>query len=143
MAHWTDNYVGIPFKLKGRDEVGVDCWGLIYLMYLELFGVLLPLYLDEYKDMKDLHVLHNHCAKAAAEPSVGWVNVIRGQEMFGDVFLLPLAGMHTHVAMCVEPGLMIHVTEGTDVSVEEYYTGLWLPRYNRAQIYRHPLVHIQ
>ena len=141
MKHWTESYIGIPFKLKGRDEEGVDCWGLVYLVYMELFGVVLPLYVEQYENIKDLGNLEKHAAINAIDSSIGWVSVIRGQEVFGDVFLMPLAGRFTHVAICVEPGLMLHVTEDINVTVEEYYTGLWQPRYKRAQIYRHPLVY--
>ncbi len=32
-------YVGLPYLHKGRDEKGLDCWGLILLIYKDLKGV--------------------------------------------------------------------------------------------------------
>ena len=34
-------YIDIPFKLKGRDFNGVDCYGLIYLIFKEERGIIL------------------------------------------------------------------------------------------------------
>ncbi len=34
-------YVGIPYKHLGRDENGLDCWGLILLAFKELRGITL------------------------------------------------------------------------------------------------------
>lgn len=39
-----EKYMSIPFLSGGRDERGVDCWGLIYLIYLKELGVQLPTY---------------------------------------------------------------------------------------------------
>lgn len=48
MAPWTRNFLGIPFVNMGRDrQKGVDCWGLIVLVYEEVFNTKLPLYADK------------------------------------------------------------------------------------------------
>lgn len=35
-------YVGLEYKNLGRDRSGIDCCGLIYLIYKEKRGILLP-----------------------------------------------------------------------------------------------------
>jgi len=32
-------YVGIPYKHQGRDINGIDCWGLIKLIYKDMLGI--------------------------------------------------------------------------------------------------------
>lgn len=41
-------YVGIPYKHRGRDLTGLDCWGLPILIYRDIFGIEL-LDLDNYE----------------------------------------------------------------------------------------------
>lgn len=42
-----DSYVGLPWKLGGRDRRGLDCFGLVRLVLAEQAGVLLPDWLDD------------------------------------------------------------------------------------------------
>lgn len=140
MAHWTTEYLEIPFKVHGRDETGLDCWGLVYLIYLEQFGIELPLLGNDYIDLQDKNCIRNLCEREVDNPDIGWLSILPGQEQYGDVFLLPLAGIRIHVAVCVEPGLMIHIIKGAQVIVEEYYEAIWKKRFERGLIYRHPKV---
>lgn len=40
--NWAARYVGIPYVPGGRDAHGLDCWGLLCLVYQEQLGVALP-----------------------------------------------------------------------------------------------------
>ena len=35
-------YIGLKYKLKGRESSGLDCYGLVYLIYKEEKGIVLP-----------------------------------------------------------------------------------------------------
>ena len=41
---WFEDYVGIPFVDLGRDRSGIDCYGLIRLLYSERLSVEMPDY---------------------------------------------------------------------------------------------------
>lgn len=45
-ADWFKKYLLLDFLDGGRDLRGVDCWGLIYVIYLSELGIRLPSYHD-------------------------------------------------------------------------------------------------
>lgn len=40
----TIKYLNIPYLHKGRDEIGLDCYGLIILFYAQEFGIIIKDY---------------------------------------------------------------------------------------------------
>jgi len=46
------DYIGLPYKHLGRDKKGVDCYGLVVLLYKDKLGVELP-DVHEYKFGED------------------------------------------------------------------------------------------
>lgn len=40
--HWSTRYIGLPYSIGGRDRDGVDCWGLLCLVYQNEQGIRLP-----------------------------------------------------------------------------------------------------
>ena len=38
---WVADYVGLPWEPYGRTRAGVDCWGLVRLVYEERLGICL------------------------------------------------------------------------------------------------------
>jgi cell wall-associated NlpC family hydrolase len=47
-------YIGIPHRVRGRDESALDCWGLIHLFYKNELGIELPDYSDLYDEPRDV-----------------------------------------------------------------------------------------
>lgn len=44
MMHWSRKYIGLKYEVGARGPEKVDCWGLLRLVYGEVFGIELPLY---------------------------------------------------------------------------------------------------
>ena len=82
---WTKKYAGIDFKDRGRSRgEGVDCWGLVRLIYLEEFGVELPDLSSCYESIKDLDAISDQVAAGERDwTEVGWATAHEG-----DVVLL-------------------------------------------------------
>ena len=54
MYAWTQKYVGIPFLSGGRDDRGVDCYGLVRLILNTEYGYNLPLLSNTYDNALDV-----------------------------------------------------------------------------------------
>ena len=50
---WTNDFIGIPYKLHGRERDGLDCWGMVRLVYSELCGITLPSLAEQYENPVD------------------------------------------------------------------------------------------
>ena len=132
---WTNEYtLGIPWKSKGRDRSGCDCWGLLRLVLQERFGLDgLPM-LDEheYRDQGDRAAL----ARVMTEfRDLNFLPVPLGQERAGDAIMLRMMGQPFHVGVIVCPGWMLHVQEGREVCLECYGRMAWRGRVEG--VYRH------
>jgi cell wall-associated NlpC family hydrolase len=122
--HFASQYVGLLFKNRGRTKEGVDCWGLVRLIYKEQFNIQLPSYDDEYDSSYNI----KETGETIAEHSKEWEAVEKGSEKTGDVIVMRLSGYPTHVGLVLEKGRMLHIIEGTDAIVENYEGRLWQRR---------------
>lgn len=41
LRHWAVKYIGVPYCPGGRSMRGLDCWGLLWLTYLQEFHIAL------------------------------------------------------------------------------------------------------
>lgn len=41
-ASWAQKYIGIPYRQCGRSLAGIDCYGLVWLVYRDVLGIELP-----------------------------------------------------------------------------------------------------
>jgi cell wall-associated NlpC family hydrolase len=115
---WASDYVGLPFVDGGRDRSGVDCWGLVRLVYAERVGIPLPDFAEI--RAKDWRAVGREIADAVNEDE--WLPVLRGQEKELDVVLMRghgstgrgLVGLPCHVGVIAPLGAVLHVEAGTD-----------------------------
>ena len=123
------DYIGIPFLEHGRDRRGLDCWGLLRLIYLEQLDIVLPSYSERYESAEDGKKLRDLVLnvigpewETAADPEPG------------DAALFRIAGEPMHVGVVIGKGEMIHVMKGIDVTIERF-TG-WQWKHRLAGFYR-------
>jgi len=118
-------YVGIPFKPRGRDRTGCDCWGIFRLFYKDEFGIELPSYVNDYESIDNHKKIYSLISKGTEEK---WKQIELGKEQFGDGILFRIMGYPMHVGIIIKKRLFLHVFKGTD-SVLEYYDNLiWRKR---------------
>lgn len=54
---WTRGYMTVPFKSKGRDRRGADCWGLGRLIYHGELNIDMPAFEEGYVDAAEIEVV--------------------------------------------------------------------------------------
>lgn len=123
------DYVGIPFAWNGYSRRGVSCWGLVVLVYREVYGVSVPKHYEA------------GCAVARGSPpdsadqwlpSNIWQPIEMGQEEPGD--LLHMKGVFRgrvhalHCGLVCGGGLVLHSEEHTGVHMARYKSNLFKNR---------------
>lgn len=100
---WAGDFIGLPYRDKGRDRDGVDCWGIVRLILAEVAGQALPDYSGAYTRAGD----HASVADAVeAGLNDGWERVDRPKAR--DLLILRIAGRPWHCAMMVNETMFIH-----------------------------------
>jgi probable lipoprotein NlpC len=138
-AHWTEPYIGLPFESRGRDRAGVDCYGLMRLVYSDQLGIDLPAWDEDYE-------------AEVAESVAGVIGAVLTPTGFArldpavdpprefDAILMRLRGLPAHVGVVVFPNLMLHVKPGSHTCLQPYAG----PQWNRRILgfYRHEMCQI-
>lgn len=113
---WVGEYIGLPFKPLGRDRAGLDCWGLVRLVYRERYGIDLPAYVGGYDGISRADAA-DIAALIADGSRRGWREVPAAEAWEGDAVLLRCWGQPLHIGVLVCLGVMLHVIEGRDASL--------------------------
>lgn len=129
--NFANQYIGLPFKNRGRTKDGVDCWGLVRLIYQEQYAIELPSYDDEYASSHNISETRDTIKEHVKE----WIYIEPGEERSGDVIVMRLSGYPTHVGIVIKNGKMLHIVEGINAVVENYHSRLWMHRI--VGFYRH------
>jgi cell wall-associated NlpC family hydrolase len=113
-------FIGIPYQDRGSSFGGCDCWGLIWLFFMEERRVLIPRYEGyESAEGKDIH---EHIQRGWA----GWQTVPEGAvlEPF-DVLALRVGGLPVHCGIYIGGGRMLHTLRGRESCTEKVLSGYW------------------
>ncbi|MBA5776298.1 C40 family peptidase [Stappia sp. F7233] len=109
--HWSDRYVGIPFRDGGRDLAGLDCWGLVRLVYAQELGIDLP----SYGEISARQLISVARAISAGARSEEWRPVGSDNLRPFDVAVMRRSGgiNACHVGVLIRPGQVLHVEYAT------------------------------
>ena len=122
---WASRYVGIPFVPHGETHDGVDCWGLLSLVYWEVFKRPLPPYPGiRWNVGQD----EGPIADGARQYMTQFEPVELGREQVGDGVMLRMAGLPVHVGLVVAPGWMLHASIGAASVIESFQRSTWKKR---------------
>lgn len=111
-------YVGLPYLAGGRDRGGIDCWGLVRIVYAEQLGIDLPAY-----DTIAAGDRPRVRAATAQEAASGWAKAVVAQPF--DVLTFDRGA---HVGIALDRTRMLHAEKGRDACVERWSQPTWLGR---------------
>ena len=123
-------FLGLPFADMGRSRAGVDCWGLVRLVYSEEFGIDLPSY--DYAGSKSREEIDQ---LITVESTRDWVEVLPGTERAGDLVIMEPGKFKCHTGVVTAPGQLLHVEDGISSAIHDYRRSTF--RYPPRQFLRH------
>jgi hypothetical protein len=127
-------WLGIPYKIRGRDRSGVDCFGLAFLVYREAFDLDLP----NYSWVHSLDRLE--CEAAFAEGALSWIEVPLSEARWPDVVSIIRDGIACHCGLFVpgRPVARLLHADLRQLSGAPRLDQLPDPRDRVGKCYRHP-----
>ena len=141
LPSWSSKYSGIPFVTRGRDAKGLDCWGLIKLIYQQELGIQIEDFSDKYDLVSDADAIEG-CALVEKQNwiKVGDLNQYSPPYIAQpfDVVLFNIFGRPVHVGLVVCPYHFIHSPEDDMSRFERYTDRSWARRVEG--FYRHVAV---
>lgn len=126
---WCADFIGIPYRLRGRDRAGCDCWGLCWIVLEERFGINAPCMDGVVWDRDSKPDERRAAALVIASTAEEYFDpVASGSEQPGDIVVLSLAGHPLHMGIVVAPGWMLHSAHDADAALERYDGLIWRKR---------------
>lgn len=116
-----NTYVNIPFKPNGRTLEGVDCWGLVRLVYSAEFSIELPSFSDDYT-LDDPERL----AELIKQYEEGWEK--QDSPSIGDVILFNILGTPQHIGIYIGNNRFLHSLEGYSSVIDQLDSARWRSR---------------
>ena len=114
---WAASYVGLPYTRGGATRTGLDCWGLVQLVYREQRGIELPQ------------------TPMNPETRSDWHEVPLVEAMPFDVLEVMLLGGPYHVGLVVGQTHILHALEHAGVVCEPFTSRKWRGRVVAAHRY--------
>lgn len=115
---WISKYVGLKFEQLGRSEGGIDCWGLVRLVYEQELGIILPDYTELYHSVTDKAGIAS-VVQMAREDS--WIKIEEPEPL--SVIMLNIYGRPVHVGIVEDSSWFVH-SHQDDYSVRERFSDM-------------------
>lgn len=131
--HWSQNYIGLPHKEGGRARDGLDCWGLIRLVYKEQADIELP----ELPGIGAAKVLET-CHTVIKELEVSWIEIPRPVECCAVGMSQKEAIHHVGIYTGADGGKIIHCWGSQNV-VADTLRVLRIYGFRTIKFYKHIL----
>ena len=106
--------IGIPYRDKGRDRSGCDCYCLVYFYNKLFLKKELPLYLD-YTDSLNRKAVDDVIEKHKNE----WKKVSQNDTLNGDLILFRAGQRNGHCGVMISKYEFLHVSDDTETSCIE------------------------
>lgn len=109
---WFDKYVGMPFADGGRTNTGVDCWGLVRLIYSTELQIDLP----SYADISAHNLIEVARNITRGKDGEEWIDVIPTGVAEFDVCVMKHYGRNRvgHVGIMLDKSTLLHVEQGCE-----------------------------
>jgi cell wall-associated NlpC family hydrolase len=104
------------FNLIGTPYERLDCWGIVREFYKLVFNLELKQYYEEVPETRDM-------AKNIVYASMKDFEEVTGPRQFGDIFLIRLFGIESHIAVYLGNGTMLHTSKHSGCLIEK--TARW------------------
>lgn len=114
-------YIGIPYKERGRDFSGADCWGICKMVASDLWYIDLPEYF-----YTEEQILQDAEALIKAERA-HWLKVEQDFKP-GDVHIFRIKGHETHCGIHIAGHEFLHSLPGRDSCLESLMDINWMHR---------------
>ena len=117
------DFIGIPYKDRGRGFDAGDCWNVCWLFHRHIMGNDVPDYVIDYTGAGD-----RHSVSAAIENNIGrWVK-IDGEPQYGDVLVFSICGLPIHTGVYIGNGEFLHALKGCNSCIETLNSITWQKR---------------
>jgi len=135
MAIDFSRFIGIPFKNRGRSFDGVDCYGLVCLVYKEILGIDLPSFEELAYDKRWFLRGENIILDNTYE---GWYKVTPPYRIFDGILLyLNCREVVNHIGLYVGRNRILHIFfDSTSIieSLDKYRSDIYLAmRYSKTE----------
>jgi cell wall-associated NlpC family hydrolase len=126
---WIADYLSLSWKEAGRERDGADCWGVLYLVLRDQFGIVIPRFdgvgWKSGETAAERQVARQHLAAVMADEqnlapwSLIWDKAAAPADQVlgaglarpGDCVHMRMVTSLMHVGVVVAPGWMLHIEE--------------------------------